>query len=470
MLLDFHWDYTLLQCLLSRAYWKRIKQKRGFDMRFGRIFTACLLLLPYVATGDAIPADAPVPAKVFVRQNNKPPEGIDGTLTSWDDQSLTIKTKTGERKLNWTDLTGVSAYQLRFRVMDRKDPGAWLSIGTLAWGLGDKSDGRNALSQAQRMDPKLADDVDAVLASTAGILTDPPMPTELLQDESAIPQGHGQGLLTKYLKSTPAQAKTAMAETRADASKVGKAMKIEFHELETEHFLIFTDWGPESDQFLKDNLEAAYKVVSKQFEIPADENVFAGKLGVFMFNSHGDFLKSGQRFDKIPNGAKGNNIVGYFASAGEVVAHLATSKPDAPKGVSGDAVRTEWAYVLTHEFTHAFVSRYRSPLHIPTWINEGIAEVVASQQFPRDVMPQARKMAHNPAVARLFEEKAGIQGADMYPVMRTLTEVLLLKDRQSFLKMFDELKTGASGAKALKDNYGWTSDDLQTYWRKYLGV
>jgi hypothetical protein len=419
-----------------------------------------------VAAGEAVPADKPVWARVFVRQDNKSPEEIDGTVNSWNPQDLIIKTKTSERKLLWTDLTGSSAYQLRFRVMEQKDPHAWMSLGTLAWGLGDKIDGRSALERALQMDPKLADDVDATLASTPGILMDPPAPSELLQDDSTpLPQARG-GLVTKYLKSTPERAKAAMAQTRADAARVGKTMNIQFHELETAHFLIFTDWGRDSDGFLEDNLEAAYKVVSNQFDIPADENVFAGKLGVFMFNNHADLLKCARRFDGFPADSQ---LAGYFVFPADVVAHLATSKPDAPKNASGDAVRTEWAYVLTHEFTHAFVSRYRTPLPIPTWINEGVAEVVASQQFPRDVKPQARKMERSPDLAKLFDDHAGHQKAEMYPVMRTLTEVLLLKDRQSFLNMFDELKTGTSGAKALKDNYGWSFGDLENYWRKYLG-
>jgi hypothetical protein len=54
--------------------------------------------------------------------------------------------------------------------------------------------------------------------------------------------------------------------------------------------------------------------------------------------------------------------------------------------------------------------------------------------------------------------------------MRTLTEVLLAQDGQKFLQMFDELKGGATGARALKDAYGWSFSDLEAAWRTELGV
>jgi hypothetical protein len=147
------------------------------------------------------------------------------------------------------------------------------------------------------------------------------------------------------------------------------------------------------------------------------------------------------------------------------------SKPDIPPGAAtGRQIETAWAYVLTHEFTHAFVARYRSPRLIPTWLNEGIAEVIASSQFPVNVRPQAREYAQtHSSLGSLFDDAAGIQPAAMYPVMRTLTEVLLARDGKKFLQFFDEIKAGATGARALKDAYGWTFADLEAAWRASLG-
>ncbi len=124
------------------------------------------------------------------------------------------------------------------------------------------------------------------------------------------------------------------------------------------------------------------------------------------------------------------------------MAYMAMSKPAS----GGHQQEIERAYVLTHEFTHAFVARYRTPRYIPTWINEGIAEVIASSQFPRDVRSVAAEVARaNSSLSPLFEDRAGIQQGEMYPVMRTITEILISTNRKKFSATFDELKAGPRG-------------------------
>jgi hypothetical protein len=269
----------------------------------------------------------------------------------------------------------------------------------------------------------------------------------------------------KYRKTTPADAKAAMALTRDAAKKISEAMHLNLKEVVSDHFLVFTDWDPSSYGFIRQNLEAANTCVAKQFDISPSENIFVGKLGVYMFNKHADFLKFAAAYDHLP---PDNEIAGYYASGGGEMPHLVMSKPNYG---AGHQKEIEWAYVLTHEFTHAFVARYRSSRRIPTWINEGIAEVIASSQFPRDVKSDAVAVASShQSLAPLFSDRAGMQPGEMYPVMRTVTEVLISTSRKKFLAMFDELKAGAPGAKALMDNYGLTFDDLERGWRASLGV
>jgi hypothetical protein len=443
--------------------------RRAFS--FSRIAWA-IVMAPALAMGDPTPLDKPVSAHVWVRQDGKPSRAVSGVATAWDADSVIIKTNDEDHTFHWTDFTGETAYRLRLQLIDRKDPKAWLQLGTLAWGLDDTYDAQTALKQALWLDPKLSDDVDAVLASGAGVLLLPP---ELMYDVSPEqdpaepahfdPNDPGP----KYQKVSPATAKAAMAAARNDAKTVSDQMHIDLKQVETDHFLIFTDWDPAGCVFLKKNLEAAYNVVSRQFEIPPIENIFVGKLPVYMFNNHGDFLRFGRTFDNLPTNRK--DIAGYYHGRAQLLAHLAMSKPDPTGFATGRQIEFAWAYTLTHEFTHAFVARYRSPRRIPTWLNEGIAEVIASRQFPVNVRRAAIEYAQtHDSLESLFDDSAGMQPASMYPVMRTLTEVLLARDGQKFLQMFDELKAGATGARALKDAYGWTFSDLEAAWRTELGV
>jgi hypothetical protein len=429
-----------------------------------------LLLLPGLAAAAVAPA-APkvVTAHVEVRHGEKAPESVLGKLVSWDDTSLTLHVKDADRELKWEDLTGISAYALRSTLIDRKDPEAWIKLGTLAWGLNDSRDARVALAQALKLDPKLKADVEAIEASGAGILLEAQAP-ELMHDAKPDADDGQDGDVSvtkgkiKYRKTTPAQAKEALAKSRADSKKICDEFKLDLKEIETDHFIVFTDWPASSYPFIEKNLEAAKTCVSKQFELLPTDNIFVGKLAVYMFNTHGDFLKFGVEVDHLPPGA--TTVEGYYATGGGLAPHLVMSKPDF--GV-GHQQEVNWAYVLTHEFTHAFVARYRSTRHLPTWINEGIAEVIASSQFPKDVKGIAREVAaSNYPLSRLFNERAGMQSGEMYPVMRTLTEVLILKDHKKFLAMFDQMKAGAPAAKALKDNYGMTFEDLEKLWRVYI--
>jgi hypothetical protein len=418
------------------------------------------------ANEAATAATPPVNGRAEIRHPGKPSEFVFGTVGEWDDTSVTLRVKGNDRTLKWAELSGVSAYALRSLLIDKKDASAWLKLGTMAWGLNDMRDAKTALTQAAKLDPKLNADIEAIEASSAGLLLEPPG-EELMRDVPQEPNDEvvaSAVLKSKYHKTSAADAKISLADNREEAKKIAEEQHIVFKEVETEHFLIFTDWSPNSYGFIKQNLEAANACVSKQFDISPSENIFVGKLTVYMFEKHSDFLKFAVSYDHLP---PSEGIAGYYASRGTSKAHLAMSKPNF--GV-GHEQEVNWAYVLTHEFTHAFVARYRSSRHLPTWINEGIAEVVASGQFPREVKSTAARVAAGTSsLTPLFDEHAGMQPGEIYPVMRTLTEVLILKDRKKFLVMFDQMKAGASGAKALKDNYGMTFADLERVWRVYVG-
>jgi len=274
--------------------------------------------------------------------------------------------------------------------------------------------------------------------------------------------------ISKYIKSTPEQDAAEMTQSRDVAKDVEKTLSLKFQEIQTRHFVIFTDW-PNANQFLKTNLEGAYSVVSRQFDIPDTENVFIGKLPVFMFNRFDDFKKYAQQYDEL---GLGNEVQGYYAGHDNGGGHLAMWKPEVHSDGSNDGQPqhdpvNQWAYTLTHEFTHAFVARYRTNRSIPTWLNEGVAEVIASRQFPRPKAVEYAKefAAKNESIAEIFEED-GFKGAGAYPVMRTVVETMIRHDRAAFLKFFDSIKDGAKPEVALKKYYGCDYEGLEKAWRR----
>ncbi len=277
----------------------------------------------------------------------------------------------------------------------------------------------------------------------------------------------------KFTAATPEEAAAAMKRVRDKEAKISEKLKLTLVSFETDHFIVFTDWDTREHAFLKKNLEQAYKVVSRQFEMSVKENVFVGKLPVYMFSKYGDF----SRFASTVDGFTTNpSVAGYFRGLPKGEGHMAMWKPNESMTGSRDIKDAErlWGYVLVHEFTHAFLSRYRSNEVIPRWLNEGIAEVVAAGVFP---FPEryriAKMMAHQaPDLMPLFDDEVMPPGI-YYPVMQTMVELLVKTDRKKFLAMIDDIKDGVDPEDALrkhfKTNYAGFSEGWRT-WAKNQDV
>jgi hypothetical protein len=268
---------------------------------------------------------------------------------------------------------------------------------------------------------------------------------------------------------TPEESKEAIAGYKEAVAAIEQKMGVHFASMETHHFLIFTDWDKREYDFLKRNVENAYTAVSRQFELSPSENVFIGKLPVLMFAQHADFKrysKDIEHFD-VPD-----NVAGYYTQAEGGFGHMVMWKPDVAKAKGNvHLAELEWAYTLTHEFTHAFVARYRSNALVPRWLNEGLAEVVASRQFPiyRIYSVAKDQASRRKSIQPLFEEH-GLMKAEDYPVAQTLVETLLAENPKTFLAFFNDIKDGMKPPEALQREYKTTLQGLESAWRKYLAT
>jgi hypothetical protein len=370
-----------------------------------------------------------------------------------------------------------------------------MQLATFAWSIDAKKEARTAITTALKLDPSLKAEGDLVLASESGAAlhapatqasTTQPSIKDAAPAKAETPESPATGSgelppaqsskrldpnqVVKYQKATPEEHAAAIEEARNLAKRVGDELKVKFTEFQTDHFICFNDWDPREADFLKENLEGAYACVSKQFDIPVKENVFVGKLPVFMFKNHDDFDRFAQQLDGFspPKTVAGYYASRVFADGSQTGGHMAMWKPD----ISGNDVagaERRWAYVLVHEFTHAFVARYRSNQRIPRWLNEGVAEVIANDKFPRaGARDRARRMAlMNVDVSSIFNDD-NMPGGEMYPVMMTMVQTLISQNRKEFLKYFDDLKAGVDPDAALKKHFNTDYPGLVTAWKKYL--
>jgi hypothetical protein len=147
-------------------------------------------------------------------------------------------------------------------------------------------------------------------------------------------------------------------------------------------------------------------------------------------------------------------------------------KPDI-SAAGGDvhAAEREWAHVLVHEFTHAFVARYRTDAQMPRWLSEGVAEVVAADKFPRaNLHAYVRRMVgQGKGITKMFADKDfNSFTAEDYPFAQTVVETLVVGDPRAFLRYFNDIKDGMEPDAALEKEYHTDRKGLEEAWKKYM--
>ncbi|MBU0717913.1 MAG: hypothetical protein KJ749_06660, partial [Planctomycetes bacterium] len=234
--------------------------------------------------------------------------------------------------------------------------------------------------------------------------------------------------------------------------------------VETDHFLIWTDWHPRNRPRLAQWGEAMYTALSRQFELDPSEQVFLAKCPIFCFRNKARFLKFARKFD----GQDVKSSIGYTRSIernGHV--HVALYR----RG-STEADFDRFAGTLVHEGTHAFVHRLYSTRLIPNWINEGLADAVAEQVLG-DSCPNAENAAllarqyvrYDWPIEGLLHSVGPIE-IHQYALAHSVVAYLQSQGAKQFAEFIRSLKEGNSVSFALAAVYdGMTLAHLEARWR-----
>ena len=258
-----------------------------------------------------------------------------------------------------------------------------------------------------------------------------------------------------------------MQAYRTFGDKVRSVMGKDVVLLESDHFLIWTDWEKKYRDRLTDWAEAMYAALVERFDLQAKDEVFLAKCPVFCWRSKARFQKFARYFD----GYEGSNAVGYTRSIeknGHV--HVVLMR----QGRS-EADFDRFACTLVHEGSHAFMHRLYSTRLIPHWVNEGYAELTAER-----VLGERCDTAEKAALlARQFvrydwplgEMLAGVAPIEVheYPLAHSLVAHLEQLGRPRFAGFVRNLKDGRTTAEALAGNYdAMTFAQLEQSWRSAI--
>ena len=420
----------------------------------------------------AVTPDKPIPAEVYVKTAG-PAVPLRGSLVSYDEATFTLRVNNEDKTLGWTDVTPATAFVLRQKTIDRSRAEQLLKLGRFGWDIGAKDQAQSALKSAVRMDASLKPKADEILAGPYGTLlaaaaTRPVVNPVHPAGKRPPATRPGDAATVKFQKPTPEQIDAAMKAAREQAESVESTLNVQLSEFETDHFLVFTDWPQREYGPLKTNLEAAYRIVSRQFDADPKETVFVGKLPVYMLARYDDFAAFAKQIDGFAD--VNEQTAGYYQGDTRGYGHMAMWKPS--PALVGNSSQSEaerlWGYVLVHEFTHAFLARYKSNAFVPRWLNEGIAEVIAYTEFPyADRRRMARLMAGNRADVKFLFDDTNRPSGEYYPVMQSMVEFLLATNKPGFQKMIDAIKNGTKPEQAMRDIYHADYDAFIVAWQDW---
>jgi hypothetical protein len=196
------------------------------------------------------------------------------------------------------------------------------------------------------------------------------------------------------------------------------------------------------------------------FGVPKDENIWFGKAVIFVFFKRDDFKKFEREIFHIEKDAGGR-----CHQSGNGSVYITFFRSDPAEG---------FARTLTHESTHGFLFRYRARARIPSWANEGLAEVMEFELVPAAGIKQASDA----------QAKVELRGADpfkgffsgdqidfkQYPIARTLTEYMIRQNKRGYVDFINGIKDGLSAEQSLKEKYGMSPDELIAAYANTMGV
>lgn len=414
--------------------------------------------------------------------------GISGPVLDSTDHGLVVVHDNVPYVFAWEELEGGSAFGTRRELLrfarggkDRLTAEDHFQLGLFARRHGRNDLAADSFHRATRLDAGYRARIKEV-SSERELYGDGDGPLEFAiegdvasivkssEDPSDEPRSDPElnGSLPPAIASVPLDGRRE--EVRAAYEKFGAEVREVIGEdvtlIETDHFLIWTDWRRHRDR-LGDWCEAMYAAVCNQFGLSPSDDVFLAKCPVYCWRSKARFQRFARHFD----GYDGSGAIGYTRSIAEnghvhvVLLRQGRSEADFDR----------FAATLVHEGTHAFMHRLYSSTLIPHWVNEGYADLVAERVLgDRCVAGEnatllARQIVrHDWPLGDLLRHAGPIE-THQYPVAHSVVSFLEGRGRERFAGFIRSLKEGQSVETALTAHFDMTTvDELETQWRRAI--
>ncbi len=415
---------------------------------------------------------------------------VTGLVADHNDHGLVVVHGQTPYVFGWSELEAGSAYGARLNLLvlargSFEDLSAddHFGLGLFALARGRNDLAADAFQHAKRLDPNMAKRVERAFSDARRSAHAAGEASALLVPEVAPATG-GEGGLTEEGEARPMtdESETAWAMPAGTSEEAYEKSLAAYHTfgdkvrevigadivlIETEHFLIWTDWEKSQRGRLAEWCEAMYAAVAGQLGLAAGQQVFLSKCPVFAWQSRARFQKFAQKFD----GYDGAGAVGYTRSI-EKNGHTHVVLV---RNGRTPADYDRFACTLVHEGTHAFLHRLYSPRLIPHWVNEGFADLIADRVLG-ERCPHggnagliARPFVRYDWPVRDLIADSGPIAVHQYSLAHSLVRYLEWRGRERFARFVRSLKDGLSIAEALAAAYdGMTPATFEQSWREWV--
>jgi hypothetical protein len=281
------------------------------------------------------------------------------------------------------------------------------------------------------------------------------------QEDQYLARAKARGA-NPWPRSTWEEYQAVVAEQREFLKKVGAACA-NMALYETENFLFFSNIPPQQVGPYVVALDAMHQLMCKTYGIRTGAPVWKGKGVVVAFLDRADFLT----FERTFMHANPQGAYGICHSQGDGTSVIACYRGDRPE---------DFAKMMVHETSHGFVHRYRTLAELPSWLNEGMAEVIGEKVVPKSTSVATRERAALERMKRTrnlggnyFAKDQNIE-AWQYGVASSMCKFMMAASGNAFVKFIDGIKEGMPWEESLKANYNATPEQLVSAYGRSVGI
>jgi hypothetical protein len=263
-------------------------------------------------------------------------------------------------------------------------------------------------------------------------------------------------------KPTEEQQAKAVEEMKQVAVDVAQKLKHDLLLHETKYFLFYSDLNPKEAANWAGLLDRMYGRLAELFAVPKGENLWRGKGLIFVFGKADDYRRFEREIAHVDPGSSAG--MSHCFSTGVVMIAFHRQPQE-----------LTFAHVLVHESVHGFLHRYRSPEHIPSWANEGLAETIASELVPERGRREQVKTSAREFIQEHGNSLGAFFGAEhiegwQYPVAESMCSFMISANKRNYVEFINGMKEGLSWEDSLAQRYKAPLDRLVAVYGNWVGV